>query len=241
MNSFVQSHNIYILVLQHNLFISFMLWVCHMDFKEVLACCNCCFLTSSVISIMILSSRCFFTRSTLICYTNLFIVVGKCPLVHVCRCWPKYHCNKFSYHAPLTVVSPCRWNHLVQSCIASEHIAYIFFIIIFRVDHFLKLKREMMELFSFTMNLIDHNILWPYMSMIWNIDFSHRLFWHWFLYWHYGKVFTDFSFPTFNLSRLWTRKEKEIAIVTHSGFLYHTLSAFGNDCHPSIKSEICTQ
>ncbi|KAJ4701516.1 phosphoglycerate mutase-like protein 1 [Melia azedarach] len=39
---------------------------------------------------------------------------------------------------------------------------------------------------------------------------------------------------------LWTRKEKEIAVVTHSGFLYHTLSAFGNDCHPSIKSEICT-
>lgn len=96
-------------------------------------------------------------------------------------------------------------------------------------------------LFSFTMNQIDHTILWPYMSMIWIIDFSHRLFWHWFLYWHYGKVFTEFSFPTFNLSRLWTRKEKEIAIVTHSGFLFHTLSAFGSDCHPSVKSEICTQ
>ncbi|XVE95141.1 hypothetical protein REPUB_Repub02eG0070900 [Reevesia pubescens] len=41
------------------------------------------------------------------------------------------------------------------------------------------------------------------------------------------------------LNWLWTRKEKEIAIVTHSGFLYHTLSAFGNDCHPSVKSEIC--
>ncbi|KAM5575206.1 phosphoglycerate mutase-like protein 1 [Rosa sericea] len=39
---------------------------------------------------------------------------------------------------------------------------------------------------------------------------------------------------------LWTRKEKDIAIVTHSGFLYHTLSAFGNDCHSSIKSEIST-
>ncbi|KAK9287015.1 hypothetical protein L1049_015423 [Liquidambar formosana] len=38
---------------------------------------------------------------------------------------------------------------------------------------------------------------------------------------------------------LWTRKEKEIAIVTHSGFLFHTLSAFGNDCHPSVKKEIC--
>ncbi|KAF2323891.1 hypothetical protein GH714_003726 [Hevea brasiliensis] len=42
------------------------------------------------------------------------------------------------------------------------------------------------------------------------------------------------------LSWLWTRKEKEIAVVTHSGFLYHTLSAFGNDCHPSVKCEICT-
>ncbi|KAL5855144.1 hypothetical protein ACOSQ4_004946 [Xanthoceras sorbifolium] len=38
---------------------------------------------------------------------------------------------------------------------------------------------------------------------------------------------------------LWTRKEKEIAIVTHSGFLFHTLSAFGNDCHPFVKKEIC--
>ncbi|KAI4337568.1 hypothetical protein L6164_015966 [Bauhinia variegata] len=41
------------------------------------------------------------------------------------------------------------------------------------------------------------------------------------------------------LKWLWTRKEKEIAIVTHSGFLFHTLSAFGNDCHPTIKSEMC--
>ncbi|CAK7347311.1 unnamed protein product [Dovyalis caffra] len=43
------------------------------------------------------------------------------------------------------------------------------------------------------------------------------------------------------LNWLWTRKEKEIAVVSHSGFLYHTLSAFGNDCHPYVKSEICTQ
>ncbi|XWS68187.1 hypothetical protein CRYUN_Cryun04dG0069700 [Craigia yunnanensis] len=41
------------------------------------------------------------------------------------------------------------------------------------------------------------------------------------------------------LNWLWTRKEKEIAIVTHSGFLFHTLSAFGNDCHPLVKKEIC--
>ncbi|KAI4299201.1 hypothetical protein L6164_032682 [Bauhinia variegata] len=40
------------------------------------------------------------------------------------------------------------------------------------------------------------------------------------------------------LNWLWTRKEKEIAIVTHSGFLFHTLSAFGNDCHPTMKKEI---
>lgn len=37
---------------------------------------------------------------------------------------------------------------------------------------------------------------------------------------------------------LWSREEKEIAIVTHSGFLFHTLSKFGNDCHPSVKDEI---
>ncbi|GMH16497.1 hypothetical protein Nepgr_018338 [Nepenthes gracilis] len=38
---------------------------------------------------------------------------------------------------------------------------------------------------------------------------------------------------------LWTRKEKEIALVSHSGFLYNTLNQFGNDCHPSVKSEMC--
>ncbi|KDP35944.1 hypothetical protein JCGZ_09916 [Jatropha curcas] len=43
------------------------------------------------------------------------------------------------------------------------------------------------------------------------------------------------------LSWLWTRKEKEIAIVTHSGFLSHTLSAFGNDCNPLVKKEISTR
>ncbi|KAI4342047.1 hypothetical protein MLD38_026709 [Melastoma candidum] len=41
------------------------------------------------------------------------------------------------------------------------------------------------------------------------------------------------------LNWLWTRREKEIAVVTHSGFLFHMLSSFGNDCHPSIKTEIC--
>ncbi|XP_052201856.1 phosphoglycerate mutase-like protein 1 isoform X2 [Diospyros lotus] len=40
------------------------------------------------------------------------------------------------------------------------------------------------------------------------------------------------------LNWLWTRSEKEIAVVTHSGFLIHTLSAFGNDCHPVIQNEI---
>ncbi|WRX30478.1 Histidine phosphatase superfamily [Theobroma cacao] len=41
------------------------------------------------------------------------------------------------------------------------------------------------------------------------------------------------------LNWLWTRKEREIAVVTHSGFLYHTLSAFGSDCHPAVKNDIC--
>ncbi|MED6146777.1 hypothetical protein PIB30_037845 [Stylosanthes scabra] len=42
------------------------------------------------------------------------------------------------------------------------------------------------------------------------------------------------------LEWLWTRQEKEIAVVSHGGFLYNTLSAFGNDCHPKVKNEICT-
>ncbi|KAG6402624.1 hypothetical protein SASPL_134826 [Salvia splendens] len=41
------------------------------------------------------------------------------------------------------------------------------------------------------------------------------------------------------LNWLWTREESEIAIVTHSGFLIHTLSAYGDDCQPPVKEEIC--
>ncbi|VAH24999.1 unnamed protein product [Triticum turgidum subsp. durum] len=37
---------------------------------------------------------------------------------------------------------------------------------------------------------------------------------------------------------LWTREEKEIAIVTHCGFLYHTLNTYGKECHPTIVEEL---
>ncbi|XP_027334658.1 phosphoglycerate mutase-like protein 1 [Abrus precatorius] len=37
---------------------------------------------------------------------------------------------------------------------------------------------------------------------------------------------------------LWTREEKEIAIVTHKAFLFHTLSAFGNYSHPLVKKDL---
>ncbi|CAK9161951.1 unnamed protein product, partial [Ilex paraguariensis] len=40
---------------------------------------------------------------------------------------------------------------------------------------------------------------------------------------------------------LCTREEKEIAIVTHSGFLFHTLGAFGNDCHPLVKKKFANR
>ncbi|KAF6149329.1 hypothetical protein GIB67_026185 [Kingdonia uniflora] len=40
---------------------------------------------------------------------------------------------------------------------------------------------------------------------------------------------------------LWTRKEKDIAIVTHSAFLFYTLQALGEDLHPIMKEEICTR
>nr|AAG38146.1 unknown [Glycine max] len=36
------------------------------------------------------------------------------------------------------------------------------------------------------------------------------------------------------------RKKKEKAVVTHRGFLFHSLRALGNDCHPNVKNEICT-
>ncbi|KAL7154849.1 hypothetical protein ABFS83_03G031300 [Erythranthe nasuta] len=38
---------------------------------------------------------------------------------------------------------------------------------------------------------------------------------------------------------LWTREEREIAVVTHSALLLHTLAAFGDDCHSCVKNEIC--
>ncbi|KAJ6709620.1 PHOSPHOGLYCERATE MUTASE FAMILY PROTEIN [Salix koriyanagi] len=41
------------------------------------------------------------------------------------------------------------------------------------------------------------------------------------------------------MSWLWTRPEKEIAIVTHHRFLQHTLNALANDCHPSVKNKMC--
>ncbi|XP_072090436.1 phosphoglycerate mutase-like protein 1 [Arachis hypogaea] len=37
---------------------------------------------------------------------------------------------------------------------------------------------------------------------------------------------------------LWTRNEKEIAIVTHCGILFHTLNRFENYCNPLVKKEI---
>ncbi|TVU06825.1 hypothetical protein EJB05_46860, partial [Eragrostis curvula] len=37
---------------------------------------------------------------------------------------------------------------------------------------------------------------------------------------------------------LWTREEKEIAVVSHSGFLYHTLSMYSKECHPTIQQEV---
>ncbi|KAJ4963259.1 hypothetical protein NE237_023198 [Protea cynaroides] len=38
---------------------------------------------------------------------------------------------------------------------------------------------------------------------------------------------------------LWTREEKEIAVVTLAGFLFNILRSSGSDCHPVVKEEIC--
>ncbi|PWA71528.1 Histidine phosphatase superfamily, clade-1 [Artemisia annua] len=37
---------------------------------------------------------------------------------------------------------------------------------------------------------------------------------------------------------LLSREENEIAVVTHCNFLFHTLSAYGDDCHPTLKKEM---
>ncbi|KAJ8762535.1 hypothetical protein K2173_007974 [Erythroxylum novogranatense] len=37
---------------------------------------------------------------------------------------------------------------------------------------------------------------------------------------------------------LWTRQEKEIAVVTHHRFLQHTLNNLANDCESSVETEI---
>ncbi|KAL4393245.1 hypothetical protein AHAS_Ahas02G0032700 [Arachis hypogaea] len=51
---------------------------------------------------------------------------------------------------------------------------------------------------------------------------------------------TDF-YQHGNLPGLWIRNENEIAIVTHSVFLFHNLNGFGNDCNPLVKKEISKQ
>ncbi|KAB5520631.1 hypothetical protein DKX38_024950 [Salix brachista] len=77
--------------------------------------------------------------------------------------------------------------------------------------------------------------------------FSQQLTFHWQIetdedvLWKADIYLTCAMGPDHELVRLWTRKEKEIAIVTHSSFLVHTLSAFGNDCHPSVKKEMGTR
>jgi hypothetical protein len=38
--------------------------------------------------------------------------------------------------------------------------------------------------------------------------------------------------------RLWTREEKEIAIVTHSVLLQDTLRMYSKECHPTIRYEM---
>ncbi|CAM0908046.1 unnamed protein product [Alopecurus aequalis] len=37
---------------------------------------------------------------------------------------------------------------------------------------------------------------------------------------------------------LWTREEKEIAIVSHSDFLFSTLNMYGKECHPTVAEEM---
>ncbi|KAL6885539.1 hypothetical protein ACP4OV_010318 [Aristida adscensionis] len=37
---------------------------------------------------------------------------------------------------------------------------------------------------------------------------------------------------------LWTREEKEIAVVTHSGLLCHTLRKYSSECHPTVRQEV---
>lgn len=47
-------------------------------------------------------------------------------------------------------------------------------------------------------------------------------------------AYPSFLYPFIILYRLWTRKEKEIAIVSHAVFLYDT---FATDCHSSGKTK----
>ncbi|KAK3231123.1 hypothetical protein Dsin_003004 [Dipteronia sinensis] len=41
------------------------------------------------------------------------------------------------------------------------------------------------------------------------------------------------------LKWLWTRPEKEIVVVSHGVVLQHILYVLENDCHPSIKTDLC--
>ncbi|GJN27800.1 hypothetical protein PR202_gb15851 [Eleusine coracana subsp. coracana] len=37
---------------------------------------------------------------------------------------------------------------------------------------------------------------------------------------------------------LWTREEKEIVVVSHSGLLWHTLRLYSKECHPTVRHEV---
>ncbi|XP_002518318.2 phosphoglycerate mutase-like protein 1 isoform X1 [Ricinus communis] len=89
-------------------------------------------------------------------------------------------------------------------------------------------KRRNISEYQFLFPAIDFSLIETDEDVLWKADVRETT-----------KELTDRGLKFMNW--LWTRKEKEIAIVTHSGFLFHTLSAFGNDCHPLVKKEICNR
>ncbi|OAY74611.1 Phosphoglycerate mutase-like protein 1 [Ananas comosus] len=148
---------------------------------------------------------------------------------------------------PLMVENAGNSNHLAISSLncppfvaveqCREHLAHVYLYSIFHIDRSLVLLGSL-EFTHVTRGGVYLIIVLFFLQLIflWQIESDEDVLWKADVREKNEEVASrGMKF----INWLWTREEKEIAIVTHSGFLFHTLSNFGKDCHPTIKEEIC--
>lgn len=148
-----------------------------------------------------------------------------------------FSCNWFFFGKCSSAIN---WEflHYNYQCLRTLPFSYKY--LIYRFDILLQIESDEDVLWKADVREKNEEVASRGMKFInWYIFLHMNFCWH-------SSSWMNFCFIwlvlyTIWIYRLWTRKEKEIAIVTHSGFLFHTLSNFGKDCHPTIKEEICKQ